>query len=182
MDGWRAHLNDWGTIGGAHCGALGLGDHAHTAALERRWLELPAAAATMPMTGHIVFSRTARYLSHDFPWQDIIQWFGDRAVLLGTPQEYNNFVRLSPQAAKLSYKQTADLLEAAQIIQSADLFVVNQSSLFAIAEGLKKPRVLESFVPCANCEYGSRNCLPIRPGAKVSKERIIELLDAPFTI
>lgn len=182
FDGWRAHMADWGTIGGAHCGAIGLTNGAHTAALERPWLKVPVSVKPLAPKGGVVFARTSRYLSHDFPWKDIINWFGSDAVFLGTSQEHSDFVRLCPAAARVPHLATKNLLEAAEVIDGCRLFVGNQSSLYAIADGLKKPRVLESFIPCANCQYGSRNALPIRPGATVTQDRILELLTAPHTV
>jgi len=159
-----------------------MGPGTHAAAVSRRWLEVPAPADPLPDQWQAVFVRTHRYKSHDFPWNQMVDWFGDRAVFLGLEIEYRDFVRDHPRAAKVPRIRTDNLLQAAQIIDHAKLFVGNQTCLFAIAEALKKPRVLESFVTCRNCEYGSRNCLALHPGMTVKPERILELLDAPFTV
>lgn len=182
FNGFRDHCRDWKTIAGAHLGSLGLKFGSHTAAVERPWLDIPPPQQPLSDSWQAVFVRTHRYRSHDFPWPNIIDWFGHSAVFLGHDNEYADFVNDHPQAASIPHVKTANLLEAAQIIDHAKLVVSNQTSLFGIAEALKKPRVLESFAPCTNCEYGSRNCLAIQPGMKVTPERILELLTAPYTV
>jgi hypothetical protein len=184
LNNFRTHFRAWASIAGAHCGALGMKDGAHTAAVERRWLEVPApgngrAARLVP---EVVFVRTERYRSPEFPWTDIIRWFGSTACFLGLPSEHESFVRDYREAERVPFIATPDLLEAARIIKGAKLFVGNQTALFAIAEALKIPRVLESFTPMRNCEYGSRNCLAVHQGTKITEQRILELFDAPFTI
>lgn len=182
FNGFRDHMRSWKTIAGAHLGALGFGNEAHTAAVERIWLEVPASEALAKYENAVIFVRTVRYKSHDFPWAEMIEWFGEEAIFLGLEGEYQSFVNEHPQARHIPYVQTKNHLEAAQIIDRSKLFVGNQTSLFAIAEALKRPRVLEPFVCLANCDYGSRNCLPVWPGTKISKARVLELGHMPFTV
>jgi hypothetical protein len=182
LDHWRGHLKWWRTLAGAHLGALSYGRGAHTRAVERTWLTVPAGMS-LPYGRRVVFARTHRYLSNDFPWREIVDWFGDLAIFLGLPSEWESFCVDHPNAVdRVLYVPTSDLLQAAQLIDCADFVVSNQTSLYAIAEGLKKPRVLESYLPMANCEYGSRNCLAIDPGTTITPERILELLTAPHTV
>jgi len=182
LNGFRDHWRDGATIASSHLNAIGLGVGCHTAAVERRWLEVPAPMMPLPEEWQVVFARTQRYRSHDFQWADIIDWFGHRAVFLGHDFERNDFVKDFPRAASIPHIEAENMLQAAQVIDHARLFVSNQTSLFAIAEALKKPRVLESYAPCRNCEYGSRNCLALSPGMRTTPQRIIELLDSPFTV
>lgn len=183
LNGFRDHCRNAATIAGSHLCAIGMdGGGAHTDAVSRRWLDVPPPATALPPEWQVVFVRTHRYKSHDFPWRQIVDWFGPQAVFLGLECEYKDFVRDHPRAATVPHVVTNDFLAAAQIIDHAKLFVGNQTSLFGVAEALKKPRVLESFAPCRNCEYGSRNCLPLHPGMRVTAERILELLDAPHTV
>jgi hypothetical protein len=131
----------------------------------------------------VVFIRTHRYKSHDFPWTEMVEWFGDMAVFLGIEGEWRSFCKDHPRALnRVRWVPTEDLLQAAQIIDSADFVVSNQTALYGIAEALKKPRVLESYMPIRNCEYGSRNCLAVHPGMTVDAQRIVELMTAPFTV
>lgn len=182
FNGFRDHGRSWKSIGGMHLGALGFAVGDHTAAVERRWLDVPAPLKPVPKEWQVVFVRTHRYRSHDFMWPEIIDWFGHSAVFLGHEQEYADWVKDHPRGAAVPHCKTENLLKAAQIIDAAKLFVSNQTALFGVAEALKKPRILETWTPLTNCEYGSRNCLALHPGTKVSGERILELMSAPFSV
>lgn len=183
FNGFRDHQRNHATIGGWHLSALGFTNNgAFSAAFERPWLTVPPPPAPISDKVQAVFVRTHRYRSHDFPWSSFIDWFGDRAVFLGHGHEYETFIADHPRAARIPHLVTSDLLQAAQIIAHAKLFVSNQTSLFAVAEALKKPRVLEVFSPMPNCHYGSRNCLAVHPGMIVRPERVLDLLDAPYTV
>lgn len=185
IDGFRDHMRSAATIAGAHLAAIGMGKGGHSVAVERRWLELPSyLTGEAKLAGRrVVFVRTHRYKSHDFPWNEIVDWFGNMAVFLGLANEWESFCNDHPKALEtVRYVPTETLLEAALIINTADFVVSNQTALFAVAEALKKPRVLESYVPIRNCEYGSRNCLALHPGMTVTPQRIVELMSAPYTV
>jgi len=50
----------------------------------------------------------------------------------------------------IKYVPTANFLELAQIISGCDVFIGNQSSPFALAEGMKKNRIQETYRPIQN--------------------------------
>ncbi len=64
----------------------------------------------------------------------------------GTPEEFD---LIRQEIPSIKYLETNDFYELAQAIQGAKIFVGNSSMCFAIAEGLKVPRILEScsFAP-----------------------------------
>ncbi len=62
-------------------------------------------------------------------------------LFLGTREEYDDFSKEVPIA---EFYNVSDFLEMAQIIKSSRFFVSNQTFSFAIAEGLKVNRLLES--------------------------------------
>jgi hypothetical protein len=96
--------------------------------------------------GSIVVNRTSRYRNPGISYR----FFGryPDLLFLGLESEYEN-VR-TEVGSRLRWVPTADLAAAARVIAACRLFVGNQSSCFAIAEGLKVPRVLEVCPYCPN--------------------------------
>jgi len=87
--------------------------------------------------GRVVVNRTAGYRNPRLSYKFLNE---HAPVFLGLPREFDEFKMDCPSA---TYQPTATFFEAARIIRASRVFVANQSSLFAIAEGLKVPRVLE---------------------------------------
>lgn len=102
----------------------------------------------------VVFNRSSRYHNPLFPWKSVVERYGKDAVFVGFPEEHHTFCI---QFGKVRHYPTKDLLEVAQVINGADLFVGNQSCPHAIAEGLKKNIILE-------CWSGGMNTLFFREG------------------
>lgn len=101
------------------------------------WLTVPRMdAAAYP----VVINRTARYQNPSFPWKQAMEQYKDSAVFMGTSEEHVAFTK---DVGRIRFRSTDTLLEAAQLIQNAQLFIGNQSCLRAIAEGLKVPVVIE---------------------------------------
>jgi len=88
---------------------------------------------------YVVVNRTARYNNHNIKYTSL-QDHDVPVVFLGVRDEYKEFQKAVPRA---EYVKTNDFLEAAKIIQGSKLFIGNQSSCFAIAEGLGSSRILE---------------------------------------
>jgi hypothetical protein len=125
-------------------------------AKDEAWLEVPPNKVAK-----VVFNRTGVnrkpgnvYLNHLFPWHRVWQIYGEHAVFIGHPEEYEVFCHA---CGYVDYYPTANLLEAARVIAGAEIFVGNQSVCHAIAEGLKKQIVLEVW-------REGPNCLHHRPG------------------
>jgi hypothetical protein len=66
----------------------------------------------------------------------------DDLVFIGLNHEYED---LKKEIPNLQFQDCKDFLEAAQIIKSSKFFLGNSSFGFTIAEGLKVPRLMESF-------------------------------------
>jgi len=98
----------------------------------------------------IVVNRTSRYLNLDFPWEKLIQKYHTQMVFVGTYQEYELLKGFAPHCP-FDYYKTRDALELAQVIAGGKLFVGNQSLALAIAHGLHKPLVCETWPKNANC-------------------------------
>ena len=63
-------------------------------------------------------------------------------IFIGLNDEYQD---LKKEVANLEFYECKDFLEAAEIIKSSKFFLGNSSFGFTIAEGLKVPRLMESF-------------------------------------
>lgn len=75
-------------------------------------------------------------------------------MFLGLESEYRDFVR---EFGHISFIPTKNLLEVANLIASAILFIGNQSCPLAIAEGLHKRTIVE-------CCCFAMDCIHRRPG------------------
>jgi hypothetical protein len=114
--------------------------------LTKPWLDaskIPAIHAS-----EIVVSRTERYHS-PFDWGVLADW-KDRAVFVGTQHEHEGFIRQT--GIFIPWRCTNTWMELAGVIRGSKLFIGNQSMAYAIAEGLKHPRVLEVCCLCPNCD------------------------------
>lgn len=101
------------------------------------WLEAPPHSYSW---GRIIIARSPRYQNPRFPWKAIRDHFNDRLLFIGLRDEHKAFEQ---RYGMVEHYQCKDLLEAAQLIQGSDLFIGNQSSPNAIAQGLGKKSVLE---------------------------------------
>jgi hypothetical protein len=96
-----------------------------------------------------VVNRTARY-HENFPIERVTH----DAVFIGTPIEYEEYCK---EFKKIPYYKTNGLLEAAQVIAGADLYIGNQSSCLAICIGLKQNAAVEVWLPGENCYFKRDN-------------------------
>lgn len=90
--------------------------------------------------GKWVISRTSRYNNAYFRWSEIVRQRGQDLLFLGLPSEHTKFCE---QFGEVEYAPTKNLLEAAQLIAGSSFVIANQSSILAIAEALKHPRLIE---------------------------------------
>lgn len=101
-------------------------------------------------TPFVVFARSTRYRSPDFPWKTVYNEYRKEAVFIGTHDEWLDFCTA---VGPVKHYPTPDLREMARIIAACALFVGNQSCPYAIAEGLKKPVIQEVHVEDPNCLF-----------------------------
>ena len=66
----------------------------------------------------------------------------DEVLFLGLQNEYDD---LKKEIPNLNFYDCKNFLEAAEIIKSSKFFIGNSSFGFTIAEGLKVPRIMESY-------------------------------------
>jgi hypothetical protein len=118
--------------------------------MNKQWLHGIGKKTVMDKT--VVFHRSPRYHNKEFNWNRYIKDYGKKAVMIGIKDEYDAFVK-QYKCPYIPFYQVSDFLESAEIINGAELFVGNQSSPFAIAEGLHAPSVLENSLSDPNCNF-----------------------------
>jgi hypothetical protein len=99
----------------------------------------------------VVINRTARYHNDLFPWRQVVEHYGYRLLFVGTTDEHQAFTQ---EFGAVTYRPTSTMMEVAELIHGSALFIGNQSSPFAIAEGLKHPRIQETCLFSPDCIYG----------------------------
>lgn len=94
----------------------------------------------------VVINRSIRYHNRRFPWSELVDMYRSDILFLGLPEEASQF-------PNVSYAKTDDLLQAARIIAGSELFIGNQSCLYAIAEAIKVNSILEVYPQMPNCMF-----------------------------
>lgn len=98
----------------------------------------------------IVIARSTRHQNPYFPWIDLIDHFKD-VVFIGLPEEH---IQLQNETGrKFQYAPTKTLLEVAEILAGAKLFIGNQSSPLNVAIGLGIPFVCECSLTSVDTVY-----------------------------
>lgn len=107
----------------------------------------------------VVVNRTPRYQNPSFPWRRVLDHYRGEMVFVGSAKEHATFCSDFKMAkTEIPHQQTGSLLALAQVIAGADLFVGNQSCAYAIAEGMKKPAILEVCRWMPNCLFEREDC------------------------
>ena len=102
----------------------------------------------------IVISRSLRN-KNTFIDYSFLNDFCDQLIFIGLKDEYLDLKKVIPE---LKHYDPLDFFEMSQIIKSSKFFLGNQSSPFAIAEGLKVPRLLENTYDVHEVEPTGGNC------------------------
>jgi hypothetical protein len=140
LNGFRDHGRRGRNLADMHLATHGLApEHRDTA-----WLKVDQPAIGQP----VVFARSVRCRNERFPWRRIWEAYQGTAAFVGTAEEHEDFCRL---VGLVPLVQTENLLAVARVIAGSRLFIGNQSCPAAIAEGLKKPIILEVFPALPNC-------------------------------
>lgn len=124
----------------------------------RQWLYVEPSLETK---GMVVVNRTSRYNNPFFPWQQIVNHCKGRILFLGLKHEWEVFCK---QFGKVSWRQTADMLEMARLIAGSELFIGNQSSANAINEGLKHNLIQETCLYIPDCIFRRNNAQHVSDG------------------
>lgn len=117
------------------------------------WLTATPSKATK---SRVVIARSPRYHNDQFPWKRVLAHYGAACVFIGLREEHSAF---EAAFGSVEYLKTENLLDVAEAIAGSDLFIGNQSSPNAVAEGLKHPRILEVSDWTPDCIYPNHGVL-----------------------
>lgn len=105
----------------------------------------------------IVLNRTSRYHNPTFDYTALRQ-YQDRITFVGLPDEFRV---ISAKLPNIKYHPVNNFYDLALVIRASNLFIGNQSMAYAIAEQMKKPRILEicptahNVIPTGQNGYGA---------------------------
>lgn len=111
------------------------------------WL---SAKPDLKFRGRVIIARSPRYNNASMPWAEVVKKYGERIQFVGIDAEYHNFCSAYGSVERLVIP---DYLALAEAMMGAELFIGNQSSPFAVAEGLKVRRILEVCLSNCDCIY-----------------------------
>lgn len=94
----------------------------------------------------ILIFRSSRYHNNLISYK-FLEKYKDKIIFIGL---YDEFLDFTKTYFSCEYIKVNNALEAANLINSAELVIGNQTFLFAIAELLKVPRLLEQCHYCPN--------------------------------
>jgi hypothetical protein len=119
----------------------------------------------------IVVARSHRYRSPVVDYSFLKKY--PNKLFVGVQEEYEDMKKAVPD---IEFKPVKDFLELATIINSCQLFIGNQSFPFALAEGLKVPRLLESYYKLPNVvvEGKGANDFLYQPQFEYAVKRLLE--------
>ncbi|HEY4322833.1 MAG TPA: hypothetical protein VGN20_02575 [Mucilaginibacter sp.] len=109
------------------------------------WKSSITVTPNVEYKNNIVIARSERYRNLSISYSFLKKY--DNLIFVGIKSEYDDLRKSVPG---LQWKQVNDFLGLAQIIAGCKFFIGNQSFPFAIAEGLKVPRVLEAYYEMPN--------------------------------
>lgn len=118
----------------------------------RAWLRVKKP---IKLDYEIIVARSPRYQNWRINWRALYPFIEGRAAFVGHPIEH---ARFQDACGSLPYVQTNNMLELAQVIAGCNLFIGNQSSPYAMAEGMKKNCILEVCPYVPNCLFNRPNC------------------------
>lgn len=133
----------------------------HDFTSESPWFTVEPSKKT---EGRIIVSRSERYRNPYFNWKAVVDKYGDKILFIGLPHEHAEFCSTY---RSVEHFPTKNYLEIAQAIAGSLLFIGNQSSPMAVAEGLKHPSIQEVCLFVADCVYKRSNAQHVDNGAMI---------------
>jgi len=95
------------------------------------WINVNASRETKD---RIIITRTERYRNYNFPLRKILKHIGNRALYIGTIEEWNAFQ--NEIEISVEHYKTENLLQVAGAIKGSDMLVCEQSCPWWIAVGM----------------------------------------------
>lgn len=121
--------------------------------MNKQWLFVDPVKPEKP----VLINKTDRYLNSSVDWIPFIETYGEHMGFVGVESEYEKFIK--EYDCNIPFIKTNNFLELAQLISGSSLFIGNQSSPYAIAEGLKKDTIQVVCDDCPNCIFHRENAL-----------------------
>lgn len=106
--------------------------------LNEAWLNITEVSSIAKDA--IILARSQRYIAPGIDYSFLKRY--PKVLFIGLQEEYQDMKERVPN---IIYQPVSNFLEMASLIAGAKLFIGNQSSPFAIAEGLKVNRLLEVY-------------------------------------
>jgi hypothetical protein len=147
LDAWRKH--SW-----HRC--RNLADMCSNAFQAPRWpRDKPWLRVDEPnKVAEVVIHRSPRYQTLLFPWQQVVNVLGKRAVFVGSVEEHKDFTE---KYGDIPHYPTPTLMDLARVIAGAEFYVGNQSAPLWIRTGLGLPLYCESHERHDNCRWERHN-------------------------
>lgn len=136
---------------------------------DKPWIAVEPKKVAPVVINRTGAGRASHHCYHNpmFPWHRVWQKYKDKAVFVGLPEEHDLFCAVN---GHIPHYPTKDLLEAAQVIAGAELFIGNQSACCWIAQAMHKPLVQEVWLQ-------GPNSILTRPGAHYGFDQNVHLPD-----
>lgn len=147
-----AHLNNLIEV-------KGIGSHLINVVGNHKWLKVEPS---LESKGRVIINRTIRYRNTSFDWSKVVLHYRHRIMFVGSEHEWRDFIA---ECGYVDYRPTSNMLEVAQLIAGSELFIGNQSSPNAIAEGLKHRSIQETSLRVPDCIYHRANGQYVTTGA-----------------
>jgi hypothetical protein len=121
--------------------------------IKKQWLFVEPKASGKP----VLINKTDRYLNNNVDWNAFLETYGEFMAFVGIQSEYDSFIQ--EYKCDIPFFPTSNFLELAQLISGCSIFIGNQSSPYAIAEGLKKDTIQIVCDECPNCIFPRENAM-----------------------
>lgn len=117
--------------------------------LSKPWLEIEKDDDIKKEFGDkFLICRTARYNNPHISYYFLREYQQHKLLFVGTEKENEDFNK--KWGLKIQYLKVPTFLHLAQVVKSAKGLLANQTFIFALAEAMKTPRILEVFPPAPN--------------------------------
>jgi len=141
LDKFRHH-NKYNNLADAHLAAFAVSFEER----DKAWLKVPSMIAD-DESRDVIIARSCRYHGNYTFWETFDRDMIEKATYLGFEKEFEYFKYTYPHFEGVPRREVQSVLEMAQVIAGADLFIGNQGLPHALAEALKKPLINEVFRP-----------------------------------
>lgn len=111
--------------------------------------------------GRVVINRTGRYRNQFFRWNEVVKKYRHQLLFIGLPHEWQEFIG---HHGYVEFRPTSNMLEVAQLIAGAEMFIGNQSCCNAVAEGLKQRMIQETSTIFPDCVWSRDNAQHVYDG------------------